>query len=359
MKLVSVIIPVYNTERYLKKCLDSVLEQDYPQLEVVTIDDCSMDTSKNILVNYEKRWACRGGQQAGNKRVINVFLSRNQGVDNARIEGLKRITGDYVIFVDSDDYLPEGAISKLVDELERTGADIVQGSYRRVLGNNGFIKKDFVYSYVEIEQPELFDKYFVSFFGKPLLRVGLWGKIYRRELFQKSHIEPSGYRFGEDAIMNMKIFPCVGKYAIVPSIIYCYRYGGMTNKYKPYLYDELKHQYQYRLQVLRDYNYETGISPLHYEMANNFIGILKIMLKAGVNCKDVHAFYKQELESGELRQFVVERHECKNILYNRLYNSVINGMVDETFVEEIKKNYQPALRDRLVKILYIIFGRFL
>lgn len=70
MKLVSVIIPVYNTERYLKKCLDSVLEQDYPQLEVITIDDCSMDTSKNILVNYEKRWACRGG---GNKLVISVL----------------------------------------------------------------------------------------------------------------------------------------------------------------------------------------------------------------------------------------------------------------------------------------------
>lgn len=263
------------------------------------------------------------------------------------------------MFVDSDDYLPAGAITKLVSESERTNADIVQGAYTRVLGNNGVIRKDFVSSYKEIEQPELFNDYFVTFFGRPLLRVGLWGKIYRRELFINQDIQPSGYRFGEDAIMNMRIFPYVKKYVITPSISYCYRYGGMTSRYKPYLYEELKQQYRYRLQILHDYNYEKGILPLHYEMANNFLGILKIMLNAGIKITDVIALYKTELENGELKQFVVKFPNCKNTLYNRLYDSVISGEPDESLVEDIRRTSRYTLKDRIITLLYRRFGIFM
>lgn len=263
------------------------------------------------------------------------------------------------MFVDSDDYLPAKAITKLVSELERTNADIVQGAYSRVLGNNGFIKRNFVSPYKEIKQPELFNDYFVTFFGRPLLSVSLCGKIYRRDLFLNTDIQSSGYRFGEDAIMNMKIFPYVKKYVITPSISYCYRYGGMTSRYKPYLYEELKRQYRYRLQVLHDYNYETGFLPLHYEMANNFLGILKIMFNAGFNNTDVMALYKKELENGELKQFVVKYTNCKNELYNRLYNSVINGEVDESLVEDIRHTSRSTLKDRIMTSLYRRLGTFL
>ncbi len=300
-----------------------------------------------------------GGKSSVYKHFTSVLLKENKGVDNARFEGLNRITGEYVMFVDSDDYLPPGAIKTLVNELERTDADIVQGCFRRVLGDNGFIKKDLSSRYMEIEQPELFDDYFITFFGKPLLMVNLCGKIHKRELFLESQIKPSGYRFGEDAIMSMKIFPFVKKYVVIPDIVYCYRYGGMTSKFKPYLYTELKKQYYEALQILHDYKYEKGIAQLHYSMAKNFIGIIGIMFNSKIKYSDVLDFYRNELETGELKQFVLERPDCKDSYYRRLYNSVKSGVIDEMWLRDLKVVNRPKLKEKIIRRLYTGLGKYL
>lgn len=119
--LISVIIPVYNTAPYLARCLDSVLNNTYRNLEVICVNDGSTDNSLKILRGYEQQ----------DSRVI-VIDKPNGGVSSARNMGLDRMTGDYMTFVDSDDYLHPQFFSLLYEALQSTGSDVAAADYRDV-----------------------------------------------------------------------------------------------------------------------------------------------------------------------------------------------------------------------------------
>ena len=113
--LVSIIIPVYNVEKYIEKCLDSVLAQSYDNLEILLIDDGSTDKSGAICAEY-----------AGKDKRIHLIRQKNQGVSVARNVGLKKAQGRWIAFVDSDDYIESGYIEILLNNAEEKNADVVQ-----------------------------------------------------------------------------------------------------------------------------------------------------------------------------------------------------------------------------------------
>ncbi len=121
-KTVSVIVPVYNTEKYLKNCLDSIINQTYKDIEIILINDGSKDNSLSVLQEYE----------AVEKR-IKVFSQENSGVSSARNKGIDLSSGEYILFIDSDDYLEPNMVEVLVNNLEDTKADIscCQNDYRQ------------------------------------------------------------------------------------------------------------------------------------------------------------------------------------------------------------------------------------
>lgn len=116
-ELVSIIIPVYNVEHYLSKCIDSIINQTYPNIEVILIDDGSTDLSGKICDNYVEM----------DKRV-SVTHKKNEGVSCARNDGIKKARGKYIFFIDSDDYLDVDAIEKMINETDYV--DIVKIGYR-------------------------------------------------------------------------------------------------------------------------------------------------------------------------------------------------------------------------------------
>ena len=111
---ISVIIPVYNVEKYLSKCLDSVLEQDFDSFEIIAVNDGSTDSCGEILKEYA----------AKNENIL-VVEQENQGLGGARNTGIEKATGDYLLFIDSDDVLKPGTLSGLYHDAVQTGADIV------------------------------------------------------------------------------------------------------------------------------------------------------------------------------------------------------------------------------------------
>src|SRR3954469_14533680 len=119
--LVSVVVPVYDVEAYLPEALDSVLGQTYPALEVVVVDDGSTDGSGAVADEYAAR--------DPRVRVVHV---ENRGLGAARNEGLRHVTGDLLMFAESDDLVPPGAYAALLKQLTRTGADFVTGSVARL-----------------------------------------------------------------------------------------------------------------------------------------------------------------------------------------------------------------------------------
>lgn len=119
-ELISIIIPVYNVEKYLKRCLDSVVNQTYNNLEIICINDGSKDNSENILKEYKNK----------DNRIV-IINKQNEGVSSARNEGINYSHGNYVCFVDSDDWLEHNAIETLYTTLLEQDVDVVRGNYYR------------------------------------------------------------------------------------------------------------------------------------------------------------------------------------------------------------------------------------
>ena len=119
-KKISVIVPVYNAETYLPQCIESILRQDYEDLELLLVDDGSSDKSVPICEEYGRR-----------SEKIRVLAQKNSGVSAARNKGIENAKGDYIVFVDADDYLPESfVLSHMAAKMDE--ADILVGDYMRL-----------------------------------------------------------------------------------------------------------------------------------------------------------------------------------------------------------------------------------
>lgn len=213
--LVSVIIPIYNVKKYLYRCLNSVTNQTYRNLEIILIDDGSTDGSSNICDEF----LC-------DKRVI-VRHKRNQGVSNARYDGYNISTGDYIFYVDADDYLEPHAIYVLVSEATKTNADIVISGYNHVINGkatpfiriqNGLLgKKDI---------DNLLSNYFL--FDKrnnppsTALPIALWGKLYKRKCLGNTLKDGFGIKYGEDLVILYSTLKQIDSLLIINNCLYNY-----------------------------------------------------------------------------------------------------------------------------------------
>ena len=128
--LVSVIVPVYNVEKYLRQCLDSLLEQTYKNIEVVMVDDGSKDSSGKICDEYAKKY-----------ENFYAVHKENAGLGMARNTGFEHINGEYVTFLDSDDYLENDCIEILYNTLLKQQVDMCKGGFKRVIDSGEVISK--------------------------------------------------------------------------------------------------------------------------------------------------------------------------------------------------------------------------
>ena len=149
--LISIIIPVYNTEKYLRKCLDSVINQTYKNLEIICVNDGSTDGSLKILNEYKEK-----------DNRINVFDVKNQGASAARNLAIKKSTGEFIVFVDSDDYINLEFCENSLNNQQQTHSDLVCGR-RITLDDNGKEKSNWVsnedISYYPVVEYDLFTQY--------------------------------------------------------------------------------------------------------------------------------------------------------------------------------------------------------
>ncbi len=133
MEKVSIIVPIFNGEKYIDKCLKSLINQTYTNLEIIFINTGSTDNSLNLLKNYQKL----------DKRIIIIDKKENEGVSVARNLGLKKSTGDFITFADVDDWLELDAIYNMVSLIKKYDVDIVRTNYKRVEPNITFIAKTY------------------------------------------------------------------------------------------------------------------------------------------------------------------------------------------------------------------------
>lgn len=187
--LVSVIIPAYNTDGYLARCLDSVLGQTYPRLQVIVVDDGSMDGTGALADSY-----------AGKDKRVMVIHQENAGVSMARAAGIKAASGDFIAFADSDDEQEKDMLELLVGNALKYDADISHCGYKMVFPSR-------VDEYHNTGQLLIRNRVegLRDLLEGTLVEPGLWDKIYRRRLFEDVNFDTS-VRNLEDLLLNFVLF---------------------------------------------------------------------------------------------------------------------------------------------------------
>lgn len=221
MSLVSIIVPVYNTEKYIDRCLKSLLSQTHTELEILLIDDGSTDSSGVICDGYAER----DGR-------VRVFHLENGGVSRARNFGLSEMRGDFVIFVDSDDHLAEDAVERELSVIEDNGCDLAifslifddgKSQSTPKLKSGAYQPKDYL---LDPEQD-------IGCLCSPC------NKIYKSRIIKKRELRfTDGVKYGEDFIFNSRYLTCAESLFVSSDAYYYYdisREGsGVKRLYREY-----------------------------------------------------------------------------------------------------------------------------
>lgn len=248
--MVSVIIPIYNVERYLKQCLKSVLNQTYKDMEIILVNDASPDGSLTICKQFAER----------DRRIRIIDKKVNEGVDMARFSGLDAAKGEYIYFIDPDDWLARRDIIELmVSKADETGVDYVVMNYWKVIGRHGWIKKDGMkLESGPMGHQELIDKHYLGCFGWPTLTPNMWDKLFRKSFLSSSGIRPTGLKYSQDTAFNLLLLPKTNRIYGLDICGYNYRYGGRTSGNNPKWLKAQKDLYELRISESEKNNYPQG-----------------------------------------------------------------------------------------------------
>lgn len=216
--MISVIIPVYNVEDYLVECLDSVSNQSFKDIEIICVNDGSTDMSPKILDDYVKK-----------DSRIKIITQENNGLGHARNTGLKYAAGEYVLFVDSDDFLCENALEELYSNASSNNSDVVifnfftyNGNYtsaglqlEELFGNVDY--NDFTFTYRDIKHYVMYDYFAV------------WFKMYKKDFLDKFNLDfPVGIAY-EDVLFQVKSLIYADKISFLPKHLYSYRVSNSSS----------------------------------------------------------------------------------------------------------------------------------
>lgn len=240
MKTLSVIVPIYNAQEYLKECLDSICGQTYHNLEIILVDDGSTDDSGKICDNYA----------AQDERVL-VIHQENQGKHIARYKGVLSATGDYIAFVDADDWLDLDAYENIAVYLERK-YDVVM--YGKVLekGNKGKTYYVSNYRYGEYDRKAIEQEIYPTIIwdipnNRPGITQALWDKVIKTDIVKKvfnNAGELGKINFAEDSLMVYPIMQEATSLCILEPCFYHYR--KTYNEVPGYLKDDRFFEYIYK-----------------------------------------------------------------------------------------------------------------
>lgn len=323
----SIIVPIYNGEKYLHKCLQSLINQKgkHYKYEVICINDGSTDSSLEILISYKKKYSS----------LIKVINIDNNGVSNARNVGIDNSIGDYITFVDSDDWVKSSFVKLLMDEVD----------------SETFLICSSIYAYDNklIENIEAIDKTVFN------TENSVWSKVfYRKRIIQYNIRFPKNITMGEDLVFTFCYACCVNKYKYMNKYLYYYRgdsVGSLMNS-------KIKTTYK---QVFKACEYVYGFAKENDLLNENFDNIEYLFIKNLIVRNTLKII---KFERGIINKIV----EINNsVLFVRGYfpdwidNKLILHDADGYISKKLGKYYLNVLRNLdnnlVISLLFLIKGK--
>ena len=207
-------------------------------------------------------------------------------------------------------------------------------------------------SELDVCQPELFDEYYISFFGINKLNVAVWGKLYRRSLIcdHLDLLKPCGYHFCEDLVFSMRLLPLVKRYVRISQCVYNYRWGGTTSKYHPNFYPSQKKCYFDKLAAIKQYDYQKALRWTKIEMCNVFNTNIQQMVEWKIPYEEMKVFFDGEVQSGFVDQ-ITDGITCRGAFFPYLKAHDLDGMIAVTKAE-MRKRWKRRLLQRIMMRFY-------
>lgn len=266
VKRISIIIPAYNAEKYIERCIISCLNQNYENIEVLVINDGSKDNTLKICEKLAKQY-----------NSLKVFTKKNSGVSDTRNYGIDKSTGDYIMFVDADDYIEDDMCSKLITHMDDHSDLVVCGYY---LQNRNSQKTQNINADVSYNRIDFLNA-LLTMQNQNLLYV-CWNKLYKRQKIQTYF--PLDMTFGEDSIFNFSYIQNCQHIKIIDYIGYHYIVGNnlsAMNRYHPNMLDMLIKEYDSISKCLSSLN-ENILFAQNHLIDNIFFFFLPQLLRTNI-----------------------------------------------------------------------------
>ena len=344
MPKISIIIPVYNQELYLKDCLDSVINQTLKDIEIICIDDCSTDNSLSILKKYNQK----------DNRIKIIAQKNNIGTGMVRNIGIDISAGEYIMFVDPDDYIKLNACEILYNNARYYNSDFVEFLFDRFdLNNKNLnIKKRY-----NLPENELINKDIIiknNIFSPPIMA---WNKFYKSEFLKTNKIYFYNGRFAEDHIVTIKTRCLAERITAVNSVLYHYRINLVNNQ---------ENNNKDIIPILKEIKsflvckgFLSDIYPNWYNYYNNMLFMNKNKNKKNGLFSVIKNFYER-LHNGMYNKIISLGYNCQvAFALSSIYgaDSLESNLFNWVYVEDINKLLQYLYKPELLLSKGLIFNK--
>lgn len=331
MNMISFIVPCYNVEQYLKKCIISLKNQSYKNIEIIIINDGSEDKTLQIATQLDD-----------DERII-LLDQVNQGVSEARNNGIRQSKGDYIIFIDPDDYVHEDFSKALLDDLLKTQADLCVCGHTKVFDNGFKIKSS---STNELfSNDKIIEQYFI---GESTLTVLTCDKIFRADIIRENKIFfPKVVTSGQDQVFILNYLMYCQTVSTIKNNYYYY-YQRIGSKSKRYEYDIFK-KTLIKLDIIKKILYSNNIF-------NNYQRFYEIRLYMNLFSQ---GFLLYQYSSKDT--FKIQFKQMKRDSINFINKPIINQITDVLFKSKLNIKERAIcfiiyfMPIQIIKIVYKVY----
>lgn len=277
----SIVVPVYNIEKYIRRCVDSIINQTYENIEIILVDDGSTDNSGIICDEYAK------------DPRVKVIHKKNQGLGEARNSGLEAATGDYISFFDGDDFIELNLLEVCNNELANNRVDII--SFDFIDYDNGTIVKHKNKNKKKYFNKDEIEEYLLDMIynknNEKRIHESIWNKLYDLKFLKRIKFNFVSERkyISEDYFSNLILFKYVETIINIPNQLYyyCYNENSLTHVYNPERLEKNIFQYNESVKLCKN-NYHKRItnSKLACQFLGNYIGIIRTILNSNLSKRE-------------------------------------------------------------------------
>ena len=342
---ISIITPIYNREKYIGKCLDSILSQTYKNIEIICVDDCSTDNSLHILKKYE----------AKDNRIKVIALKNNGGVSNARNIGIKNASGDFLTFVDSDDTIDINMLSEMIAAQLETGADIILSDLEMITNRKQKNMKIGIAPQKIYKKEEIKKDILPRFTFDGADNLGLFSfstKLYKKSIIDNNNIIfDTSIAYEEDKLFVIEVLANCNSLYYIPKAYYKYdtSSGGLYSAFNKDAWVWYVNSYKKFNYLIGKYNIK-GANKKY--LADSFIYNISWFLYRSrriENMQEQKSIQSRVVKDNEVKKICSETLGMLESFDKRIAKAILHG--NRFFVITIINFVYSGKKDKLLKLL--------